>query len=296
MKNYIIKSFLSTIFLLFFGLSLKAQDAYASVTFIKGTPSADGTGYVLVTNNTFTVGENDIYIRISTVNLGSPAIPASKARPQLSIGGTGFIFDGNPVIYQSFNLEAATVVPIANTPILNQSSTTVRFQNTSFAIPAYESLDIFVKVIPQVAGNYTPAVYNITWNGPAPDGNLTGNDGASTGNIVINAGSSYCYKPGVTSGTALDSKMGITALGRAGAADADNWPMVRKGGWIVLESKTKGFVMNRLTVSQINALPAANLVEGMIVYDTDNKCLKIYTTTDGTNYSWQCINTQTCPD
>lgn len=105
-----------------------------------------------------------------------------------------------------------------------------------------------------------------------------------------------CYKPAITSGTALDTKLGITALGRAGTNNG-NWPMVRKGAWIALEAKTKGFVVNRLTAAQIAAIPTANCVEGMMVYDTTNSCLKIYTTTDnGGTYSWQCFNTQTCPD
>ena len=105
----------------------------------------------------------------------------------------------------------------------------------------------------------------------------------------------FCYKPAAT-GTALDTKHGITALGRAGSQDTDNWPMVRKGAWTALEAKTKGFVANRLTATQIAAIPAADLIEGMMVYDTTNNCLKIYTTTDGTTFSWQCMNTQTCPD
>ena len=104
----------------------------------------------------------------------------------------------------------------------------------------------------------------------------------------------FCYKPAAT-GTALDTKHGITALGRAGSQDTDNWPMVRKGAWTALEAKTKGFVANRLTATQIAAIPAADLIEGMMVYDTTNNCLKIYTTTGGT-FSWQCMNTQTCPD
>lgn len=106
----------------------------------------------------------------------------------------------------------------------------------------------------------------------------------------------FCYKPGATSGTVLDTNHGITALGRAGANN-DNWPMTRKGGWMALESKTKGFVLNRITAAQISAIPSANLVEGMTVYDTTNKCLKMYTSTDGgSNYAWYCISTQTCPN
>ncbi|WP_123855331.1 beta strand repeat-containing protein [Chryseobacterium shandongense] len=109
-------------------------------------------------------------------------------------------------------------------------------------------------------------------------------------------GNSICYKPGVTVGTTLDTKHGITSLSRAGTS-GDNWPMVRKGAWTVLEAKTKGFVINRLTAAQIAAIPPANLVEGMMVYDTTNNCMKVYTSTDGgTTFNWQCITTQTCPD
>ncbi|AZA56849.1 hypothetical protein EG350_06540 [Chryseobacterium shandongense] len=109
-------------------------------------------------------------------------------------------------------------------------------------------------------------------------------------------GNSICYKPGVTVGTTLDTKHGITALSRAGTS-GDNWPMVRKGAWTVLEAKTKGFVINRLTAAQIAAIPPANLVEGMMVYDTTNNCMKVYTSTDGgATFNWQCITTQTCPD
>ncbi|WP_228460954.1 hypothetical protein [Chryseobacterium defluvii] len=126
--------------------------------------------------------------------------------------------------------------------------------------------------------------------------------------IELTTCSSACYKPGVlTGGSILDSRAGITSLSRAGSDDPDNWPMVRKGGWLVLESKTKAFVPNRVAFSDADNNPAtpdvpaginaSNFVEGMIVYDTTNQCLKIYTSTDGGNtYAWYCIGTQTCPD
>lgn len=109
-----------------------------------------------------------------------------------------------------------------------------------------------------------------------------------------------CYKPGVTTGTVLETKIGITALGRAGAEHPDNWPMRRKGGWIALESKTKAFVPNRLAFN-ISGNPigitADNFIEGMMVYDITNKCMKIYTLKDGdTTMAWHCLSTQTCPD
>ena len=108
----------------------------------------------------------------------------------------------------------------------------------------------------------------------------------------------FCYKPGITTGTTLDTKVGITALSRAGA-QPDNWPMIRKGGWIALEAKTKGFVPNRVPFSAGNpvGINPTNFVEGMMVYDSTNKCMKMYTLKEGdTSMAWHCISTQTCPD
>jgi hypothetical protein len=114
--------------------------------------------------------------------------------------------------------------------------------------------------------------------------------------VIINstgALSTVCYKPGVTVGNALSANAGITSLARANAG-SNNWPEVRKGAWIILEAKTKGFVLNRLTTSQVSGIPAADLKEGMIVYNTTLNCLQI--NTDGTAAGWKCFNTQTCPD
>ncbi len=104
-----------------------------------------------------------------------------------------------------------------------------------------------------------------------------------------------CYKPGVTAGTALDTKAGITALSRAGAENG-NWPMARKGAWTVLESKEKGFVINRVaTTAGLNLI--TNPIEGMMVYDQEAACLKIYTIKDGeSTANWHCLTTQACPD
>lgn len=104
-----------------------------------------------------------------------------------------------------------------------------------------------------------------------------------------------CYKPAATSGGAvLNAPHGITSLSRAGnSTSGSNWPMVRKGAWTVLESKTKGFVVNRLTTDQRNAIPATDLREGMMIYNITDDCLQVNTT--GTVAGWACFNTQTCP-
>ena len=129
------------------------------------------------------------------------------------------------------------------------------------------------------------------------DGQAQGQTAGSSANASVNG--CYCYKPAQTSGTILDTNHGITALGRAGEHDADgnltnDWPMVRKGAWTVLEAKTKGFVVNRLTDAQITDIPSADLREGMMVYNITQDCLQI--NIDGTATGWRCFNTQTCPD
>ncbi|MGE8431231.1 hypothetical protein [Chryseobacterium joostei] len=159
---------------------------------------------------------------------------------------------------------------------------------------------------PNYTGTAGPVIQNL--------GNTVGNTAttlgiptiAGTGQAIgssidatINACvSPFCYKPGITTGTTLDTKVGITALSRAGA-QPDNWPMIRKGGWIALEAKTKGFVPNRVPFSAGNpvGINPTNFVEGMMVYDSTNKCMKMYTLKEGdASMAWHCISTQTCPD
>ena len=96
-----------------------------------------------------------------------------------------------------------------------------------------------------------------------------------------------CYNNANTGTTGIDSKHGITLLQRA-AADNGNWPMIRKSAHTVLESNTKGFVVTR--VAKANLGNITNPQEGMMVYDTTDKCLKIYT-----DSAWKCFSTPSCP-
>ena len=76
--------------------------------------------------------------------------------------------------------------------------------------------------------------------------------------------------------------------GTAGA-DNGNWPMVRNGGHIALESNSKGFVITRVAATvDLGNISAPQ--EGMMVYDGEAKCLKIYS--DG---AWKCFNVPSCP-
>ena len=150
-----------------------------------------------------------------------------------------------------------------------------------------------------IVGNNTPANYGANGFYNGSESNDTANATytgvytyASAINAAIASCTLFCYKPAVTSGTALETQSGMTSLARAGIEKA-NWPMARKGGWVALEAKTKGFVPNRLTAQQITDIPAADLKDGMMVYNTDLHC--IYINTDGTTTGWKCFNTRACP-
>ena len=116
--------------------------------------------------------------------------------------------------------------------------------------------------------------------------------GSSTDATVNNC---FCYKPAVLdAGNTFPTKHGITAL-RAGA-DNENWPMTRQSAWTVLESKEKGFVVNRVATTS-GLANITNPVEGMMVYDEEEDCLKIYTLKSGdTVMAWHCFITPACPD
>ncbi|MDY3318721.1 hypothetical protein PG637_04790 [Riemerella anatipestifer] len=119
---------------------------------------------------------------------------------------------------------------------------------------------------------------------------------ADTAEVTINL-AKICYKKPIisTAGDALPTRVGISSLARLGVdAKGENWPMVREGGWIALESNTKGFVVNRVAFDSNGlpvGIPPANFVAGMMVYDTTNNCLKIYN-----GRIWSCFSTQTCPE
>ena len=119
---------------------------------------------------------------------------------------------------------------------------------------------------------------------------------AGSGQAIGNAANAAindckCVKPAITTGTALDTNVGISTIGTTAG-----WPQNRKGAYLALESQGKGFVISRLTTTQITAI-GVNSQEGMMVYDTDVDCLKIYSKDVGAaTYSWKCFDTQSCPD
>lgn len=127
--------------------------------------------------------------------------------------------------------------------------------------------------------------------------NATCSGAADTATVTIIL-KGVCYKPANTGTGAEPTALGVTSLGRASAGDS-NWPGIRKGGHIALESKTKGFVINRVAFDSSNnpvGIASANWVDGMAVYDTTNNCMKIYVdygAGDSRN-GWKCFTQPSC--
>lgn len=120
-----------------------------------------------------------------------------------------------------------------------------------------------------------------------------------TASLTVNAAGSSscaCYKdPAVDLSSKYPTKFGITSLGRAGESRGthnSSWPEQLQGGHIAIESRTAGFVINRVANTNAILIP----VEGMIIFDLSENNLKIFTLKAGESTpAWHVFNTPACP-
>ena len=119
----------------------------------------------------------------------------------------------------------------------------------------------------------TPAEYSII---------VTTAGGCPINSNFINSDTCPCSKPGATGIPNSGTRVGISIRD---VRSSGNWPFDVNNGFLTLESNTKGFVITRISSPET---AITQPVEGMIVYDTDDNCIKLY---NGT--SWNCIQ-QTC--
>jgi len=209
-------------------------------------------------------------------------------------------YTGDDDVPEIWNLygDKASNKPIIRVVIHADSSVTLYGSKAS-----YDSPDYLLEEMQLTNGN---TFNNITWNEKTTNEVIISQLIASTtmmvgngyGRLEIPCDATYCYKESINTTGGLSTNVGITSLNRAGVNE-DNWPMTRKGGWLALESKTKGFVVNRVAFDLSGnpvGIPTANFVDGMMVYDTTNKCLNVYTLKEGdTEMAWHCMSTPACP-
>lgn len=111
----------------------------------------------------------------------------------------------------------------------------------------------------------------------------------SLSNEIILPMCSPCAKPGTT-GTPLSSSAGIRTKGDNSVA---NWPQSVPNGYLVLDGAFKGMVITHMSTAEIEALTP---LKGMLVFDTDLQCVKLYRgaganapLVNPTRQGWVCI-------
>ncbi|MDM1063034.1 hypothetical protein HXZ62_10760 [Empedobacter falsenii] len=98
---------------------------------------------------------------------------------------------------------------------------------------------------------------------------------ATGGGTTPNPGTPCTKTPNTTTATSF-TNVGVSAM----STKLENWPTAIPNGFLALESSTKGFVITRTA----DVAKIVDAKEGMIVYDTTEKCVKLY---NGT--IWHCI-------
>ena len=133
-----------------------------------------------------------------------------------------------------------------------------------------------------------PGATNYTYSIPAIDDTpaeysvkVTAPGGCVIFSNVVKSYACPCYKPGST-GTPEPTKFGISTKQ---TPSVDNWPTSVNNGFIALDSSNKGMVITRIEDPEGSI---EEPIEGMIVYDINDSCLKLYS-----KGQWKCV-TQTC--
>lgn len=185
--------------------------------------------------------------------------------------------------YSGFGTAPIVTINVANSPTTRPCTGTTGTSSLSLSVTpglgTYQWYKNGTAIPGGTSSNYsipvtdtTPAEYSVIVTPPG---------GCLIYSNVVKSYACPCYKPGAT-GTPEITKIGISTRE---AKSTPNWPADINNGFIALESNDKGLVITRTTDPEISI---TNPVDGMIVFDTDEVCLKIY---DGTK--WSCIN-QTC--
>lgn len=115
-------------------------------------------------------------------------------------------------------------------------------------------------------------------------------DKSSCGNAptIIDDMDGYCTKLGATGTPDGFTKFGITIQQKN-----NTWPENVPNGFVAMEAKDKGFVITR--VQHVSQAPQpgdaiSNPKEGMLLYDIQDKCVKLYNGTE-----WKCV-VRSCND
>jgi uncharacterized repeat protein (TIGR01451 family) len=133
---------------------------------------------------------------------------------------------------------------------------------------------------------------SITWNTTAPN-TVVASQSVIGGTNMTGHGNGvkivpcYCTKPGATGTPERFGRVGVLTKSELTVA---NWPKSVPNGYLVIDSANKGLVITHMTTAQRDALIP---VKGMLIYNTDLKCVQLYRGqtpgVDNPRQGWNCI-------
>ncbi|MGX9986167.1 DUF6923 family protein [Soonwooa purpurea] len=253
-------------------------------TLISSSPASDVNDGAHCTNATI-VFTSDLYV--TKTNGTTTYAPGTTTTYTVVVGNNGpfgvqdatfsdLVPSGIPAGNVSYT---ATAAGGATTSIMGVNTGSIN-DVISLPLTGTVTYTITVNIPVSFTGNLTNTA-RVTSPANSVDPDLSNNTATDTDT------QSVCYNTVTNISTGIDSKHGITLQKRTGTANG-NWPMMRKSAHTVLESNTQGLVITRVPTSGLAAITSPQ--EGMMVFDTTVKCLKIYS-----DFSWKCFSVPACP-
>lgn len=242
-------------------------------------------------DNSFKLSVNNVYITTNELEFQSEGTPEPKINVEFVDGtqyevGTGA--PGNRSIWQLIGTASAPMLRV----VISDAGAVTLFGSKTSGGPLFP-----LKL--KTGGNQTTIFNNVSVANNSQiriEQRAQGPTGIEGRAYAINSAPCVCYNDANTSyGLPTPTRHGITLLKRAGAGNNDNWPMNRNSAFTALESNTRGFVITRMATSALSNITAPQ--DGMMVYDTTENCLKIYTVNESApaNSAWKCYSVPSCP-
>ncbi len=178
-------------------------------------------------------------------------------------------------------IESYILNGITGTPAVNPVGATI-FHLNDVTIPVgISTIDMVVNLQDSYDNNNTSGIVSQFIIEIDPDNPCSSSSTAYSNALLLPLCNGICTKD-----PASGTPNSITRMGISGHTNLQqNWPANVPNGFLALESKNKGFVITRTTSDKI-----VSPVEGMLIFDTTDKCYKLY---NGT--TWNCIS-RSCND
>ncbi|MDO5655524.1 MAG: alpha-amylase family glycosyl hydrolase [Flavobacteriaceae bacterium] len=229
-----------------------------------GDPTVDGTPFqVNSTNDTYTLYTEDPAYILSNVDIIPPVFNVENSTIQTD--------------FCQFTLNESLDIQIGT---WNAGTTDLQRVADNSGQVSLELLEINGNTATQsTLQGFVPVngANQIIWR--ATD--LSGN--SSTFEQIINIERGDCHKP-IAAGVGLNSDILISTLDRG-----NQFETTKQNGLLVLESKNKGLIITKISAGQTTDI-ITEPVEGMIVFDENEACLKLYN-----GQTWGCIQQKAVP-